>query len=73
MGVDVPARLPPRVAVEPVAEHLHPADHPIAAEHHLHHFLIDAEEIEELGEVGRVPFAAQIGFGDADIARAHHP
>ena len=73
MGVDVSARLPPRVAVEPVAEHLHPADQPIAAEHLLHHFLIDAEEIEKLGEVGRVPFAAQIGFGDADIAALEQP
>ena len=32
--------------------------------------LIDAEQIEELREVRRIPIAAQIGFGNADVAAA---
>ena len=35
--------------------------------------LVDAEEIEELRQVGRVPFAAQIGFRDSDVAAAQQP
>ena len=39
----------------------------------LHPVLVDAEQIEELREVGRVPFAAQIGLGDTDVAAAQQP
>ena len=45
----------------------------VAEQHGLHPVLIDAEQIEELREVGRVPFAAQIGFRDADVAAAQQP
>ena len=70
MRVDVLSRLPLGVAVEPVAEHLRPAHQRLAAQDRLHHLDIDAEQIEEFGEVRRFPFAAQIGFRDADIAAA---
>ena len=30
--------------------------------------LVDAEEVEKLGQIGRVPFATQIGLGNADVA-----
>ena len=68
MGVDVAARLPPGVAVEPVAEHLDEAHQRLVAEHGLDQVVIDAEQVEELRQVRRVPFAAQIGFRDADVA-----
>ena len=73
MRVDVAARLPPGVAVEPVPDDLDEAHQRLAAEHRLHPVLVDAEQIEELRQVGRVPFAAQIGFGNADVAAVQQP
>ena len=73
MRIDVAARLPPRIAVEPVPDDLEGAHQRVADQHRLHPVLIDAEQIEELRQVGRVPFAAQIGFGDADVAAAQQP
>ena len=45
----------------------------VATEHRLHPVLVDAEQIEELGQIGRVPFAAQIGLGNTDVAAAQEP
>ena len=68
MRVDVAARLPPGIAVEPVPDDLDKAHQWLAAQHRLDQVVIDAEQIEELGQVRRVPFAVQISFGDADVA-----
>ncbi len=73
MGVDVAARLPLGVAVEPVADDLDETQQRLVAQHGLDQVVIDAEQIEELGQVGRVPFAVQIGFGDADVAAVEKP
>ncbi len=73
MRIDVAARLPPGIAIEPVPDGLEGARQRVADQHGLHPVLIDAEQIEELREVGRVPFAAQIGFGDTDVAAAQQP
>ena len=45
----------------------------VADQHGLHPVLVDAEQIEELREIGRVPFTAQIGFRNADVAAAQQP
>ncbi len=73
MGIDVAPRLPPGVAIEPVADALDKAQQRLVAHHGLDQFMIDAEQIEELGQIGRVPFAMQIGFGDADVAAIEQP
>ena len=73
MRVDVAARLPPGVAVEPVADDLDEAHQRLVAEHGLHQVVIDAEQIEKLRQVGRVPFAVQIGLGNADVAAVEQP
>ena len=73
MRVDVAARLPPGIAVEPVPDDLDEAHQRLVAEHRLDQVVIDAEQIEKLRQVRRVPFAAQIGFGDSDVAAVEQP
>ena len=73
MRIDVAAGLPFRISVEPVSDGLKGACQRVADQHGLHPVLVDAEQIEELREVGRVPFAAQISLGNADVAAAHEP
>ena len=73
MRIDVAARLPPGVAIEPVPHDLDEANQRLAGHHRLHPVLVDAEQIEELRKIGRVPFAAQIGFRNADVAAAQQP
>jgi hypothetical protein len=68
--IDVAAGLPPRVAVKPMPDELQRARERLRDEHRLHPVLIDAEQIEELRQIGRVPFAAQIGFCNPDVAAA---
>ena len=53
-----------------MTEGLDGSHHRLAGEHGLHPFLVDAEQIEELRQVRRVPFTAQIGFRNADVAAA---
>jgi hypothetical protein len=73
MRIDVLARLPFGIAVEPVPDDLDIAHQRIVGEHLLDQIVIDAEEIEKAGQVGRVPFAVQVGFGDADVAATEQP
>ena len=73
MRIDVAARLPPGIAVEPVPDDLDEAHQRLVAEHRLDQIVIDAEEIEELRQVRRIPFAVQIGLGDADVAAVEQP
>jgi len=68
MRVDIAARLPPGIAIEPVLDNLDIAHQRIVAEHLLNKIVVDAEEIEKLRQVGRVPFAVQIGLGYSDVA-----
>ena len=73
VGVNIAPRLPLGVPVEPVTDGLDGAHHRLAGECGLHPFLVDAEQIEELRQVRRVPFTAQIGFRNADVAAAQEP
>ena len=73
MRVDVAARLAPGVAVEPVPDDLDEAHQRLVDEHRLDQVVIDAEQIEKLRQIGRVPFAVQIGLGDADVAAVEQP
>ena len=70
ISMDVAARAPPGVAVEPVPEDLEGARQRRADEHRLHPVLVDTEQIEELRQIGGVPFTAQIGLGNSDVAAA---
>ena len=42
-------------------------------EHLLHEVVVDAPQIEKLRQVRGVPFALQIGFGNADVAAVEQP
>ena len=68
MGVDVAPRAGFRVAVQPMAKLLPDPHQGAVLEHLRDHLVIGAEELEELREVRCLPLAAQIGFGDADVA-----
>jgi hypothetical protein len=68
MRINVAARLPLGVAVEPVANDLDEAHQRLVAEHRLNQVVIDAEEIEKLGQVRRIPLAVQISLGYSDVA-----
>ncbi len=69
VGVDVAPRARLRVAVQPVAELL-PEPHQRAVLEHLRdQLVVDAEQFEKARQVRRLPLAAQIGLGDADVAR----
>ena len=68
MRVDVLSRASFGVAVKPVPQVLQHADQRLVAEQRLDQIVVDAEQIEELGQVRRVPFAPQIAFRDADVA-----
>jgi len=39
----------------------------------LNEIVVDAEQIEELGQIRRVPFALQIGLGESDVAAVEKP
>src|SRR5450631_3307722 len=68
MRKDITPRLPSGIAVEPVPDRLQRAYQRAGDQHALHPVLIDAEQIEELRQIGRVPFALEISLGDADVA-----
>src|SRR5260370_4082335 len=73
MRIDVAPRLALGVAIEPVPDHLDEPHQRLVAEHRLNEIVIDAEQIEELRQIRRIPLAAQIGFRDADIAALEKP
>src|SRR5258708_12632308 len=73
MRVDIAARLPLGVAVEPVADDLDEAHQRLVAQHLLDQVMIEAKQIEKLRQVRRVPFAAQISLGYSDVATPEEP
>src|SRR5215471_10162273 len=73
MGVDVALRLAPGVPVEPVPDDLDEAHQGPVAEHGLDQLVIDAEQVEKLRQVWRVPVAVEVGLGDSDVAAVEQP
>ncbi len=66
---DVLARTRPRIVVQPMAQALYGIDKPVGAAGKIFADLfIDDEEFEEGGNIGAVPIAIHVGFGNADRA-----
>src|SRR3569623_1321184 len=72
MSEDVAFRLPPGVAVEPVAHMLEEARDGAIRQHRAAEVVIDAEHIKKLRQVRRVPIPPQVTLGNADVNGAEN-